>query len=107
VIIAAQGRGAGAKLVLNDLCGLYWQPVYALLRRKGNSPADSEDLTQGFFAALLSRVSLETVAEEKGRLRTFLCQSGWWTPEACGRVAPHLLHPEWVPKVARTVHINL
>ena len=75
VIIAAQGRGAEAKLALNDLCGLYWQPVYAFLRRKGNSPADSEDLTQGFFAELLSRGSLETVAEEKGRLRTFVLKA--------------------------------
>ena len=75
VIVAAQGRGAEARLALNDLCGLYWQPVYAFLRRKGNSPADSEDLTQGFFAELLSRGSLETVAEEKGRLRTFLLKA--------------------------------
>jgi RNA polymerase sigma factor (sigma-70 family) len=75
VIVAAQGRGADAKLALNDLCGLYWQPVYAFLRRKGNSPADSEDLTQGFFAELLSRGSFETLAEEKGRLRTFLLKA--------------------------------
>jgi RNA polymerase sigma-70 factor (ECF subfamily) len=75
VIVSAQGRGAEAELALNDLCGLYWQPVYAFLRRKGNSPADSEDLTQGFFAELLSRGSLETVAAEKGRLRTFLLKA--------------------------------
>lgn len=75
VIVAAQGRGDEARTALNDLCGLYWQPVYAFLRRKGNSPTDAEDLTQGFFAELLSRGSLETVAEEKGRLRTFLLKA--------------------------------
>jgi RNA polymerase sigma factor (sigma-70 family) len=75
VILAAQGKGPDAQLALNDLCGLYWQPVYAFLRRKGNPPADAEDLTQGFFADLLSRGSLETVAEEKGRLRTFLLKA--------------------------------
>jgi RNA polymerase sigma factor (sigma-70 family) len=75
VILAAQGMGAEAKLALNDLCGLYWQPVYAFVRRKGNSPADAEDLTQGFFAELLSRGSLDGVAEEKGRLRTFLLKA--------------------------------
>ena len=75
VILAAQGEGTEAKLALNDLCGLYWQPVYAFVRRKGNSPADAEDLTQGFFAELLSRGSLENVAEEKGRLRTFLLKA--------------------------------
>lgn len=82
VIVAAQGRGAEAKLALNELCGLYWQPVYAFLRRKGNSPADSEDLTQGFFAELLSRGSLDAVAEEKGRLRTFLLKA----------VTRHMIH---------------
>jgi DNA-directed RNA polymerase specialized sigma24 family protein len=75
VIVAAQGKGTRAKMALNDLCGLYWLPVYAFVRRKGNSPADSEDLTQGFFAELLSRGSLEGVAEEKGRLRTFLLKA--------------------------------
>ena len=82
VILAAQGKGAEAQLALNDLCGLYWQPVYAFLRRKGNSPANAEDLTQGFFAELLSRGSLETVAEEKGRLRTFLLKA----------VTRHMIH---------------
>jgi RNA polymerase sigma-70 factor (ECF subfamily) len=75
VIVAAQGQGEEARLALNDLCGLYWQPVYAFLRRKGNPPANAEDLTQGFFAELLSRGSLETVAEDKGRLRTFLLKA--------------------------------
>lgn len=82
VIVAAQGRGDEAQLALNDLCGLYWQPVYAFLRRKGNSPSDAEDLTQGFFAELLSRGSLGTVAEEKGRLRTFLLKA----------VTRHMIH---------------
>ena len=82
VIIAAKGKGARANLALNDLCGLYWQPVYAFLRRKGNSPADSEDLTQGFFAELLARGSLDGVAEEKGRLRTFLLKA----------VTRHMIH---------------
>jgi RNA polymerase sigma factor (sigma-70 family) len=75
VIVAAQGQGEDAKLALNDLCGLYWQPVYAFVRRKGNPPADAEDLTQGFFAEILSRGSLDGVAEEKGRLRTFLLKA--------------------------------
>jgi RNA polymerase sigma-70 factor (ECF subfamily) len=54
---------------------MYWQPVYAFIRRKGHPPADAEDLTQGFFADLLERRSLATVGEEKGRLRTFLLKA--------------------------------
>lgn len=82
VIVTAQGVGDDARRALNELCGLYWQPVYAFLRRKGNSPADAEDLTQGFFAEFLSRNSLESVSEEKGRLRTFMLKA----------VTRHMIH---------------
>ncbi|HEX5790976.1 MAG TPA: sigma factor [Luteolibacter sp.] len=75
MILEARGEGQVAQAALNNLCSLYWQPVYAFLRRKGNSPADAEDLTQGFFKELLSRGSLDDVAQEKGRLRTFLLKA--------------------------------
>jgi len=57
---------------LEELCRIYWQPVYGYIRRRGNAPADAEDLTQGFFAELFHRDSLRSVAAEKGKLRTFL-----------------------------------
>lgn len=75
IVTAAQGQGAQAHRALNELCGLYWLPVYSFVRRKGHPPADAEDLTQGFFAELLARGSLNTVGEEKGRLRTFLLKA--------------------------------
>jgi RNA polymerase sigma-70 factor (ECF subfamily) len=75
IVAAAQGKGGQAHHALNELCGLYWPPVYAFVRRKGKSPADAEDITQGFFAELLTRGSLESVAAEKGRLRTFLLKA--------------------------------
>jgi RNA polymerase sigma-70 factor (ECF subfamily) len=75
IVSAAQGEGARAERALNELCGLYWMPVYSFIRRKGNSPADAEDLTQGFFAELLERGSLASVAGDKGRLRTFLLKA--------------------------------
>jgi RNA polymerase sigma-70 factor (ECF subfamily) len=75
IVTAAQGQGEQAHRALNELCGLYWLPVYSFVRRKGHPPADAEDLTQGFFAELLARGSLDTVGEEKGRLRTFLLKA--------------------------------
>ncbi|MCX6873816.1 MAG: hypothetical protein NTW21_08405 [Verrucomicrobia bacterium] len=75
IVAAAQGKGAQAHRALNELCGLYWPPAYAFVRRRGKSPADAEDITQGFFADLLSRGSLESVAADKGRLRTFLLKA--------------------------------
>jgi RNA polymerase sigma-70 factor (ECF subfamily) len=75
MVAAAQGKGGQAHHALNELCGLYWPPVYAFVRRKGKPPTDAEDITQGFFAELLSRGSLESVAAEKGRLRAFLLKA--------------------------------
>lgn len=72
LVLAAQSEAPRARQALDDLCRAYWTPVYAYIRQRGNSHADSEDLTQGFFACLLERGSLDSVAAEKGRLRTFL-----------------------------------
>ena len=54
-----------------ELCLAYWKPLYVFARRCGHSPPDAEDFTQGFFAQLLRRQDLGTLAPEKGRLRTF------------------------------------
>lgn len=60
---------------LEELCGLYWYPIYAFLRRKGHPQHDAEDLTQGFFVKLLNDASFEAADAGKGRLRTFLLQA--------------------------------
>jgi RNA polymerase sigma-70 factor (ECF subfamily) len=31
------------------LCQTYWYPLYAYIRRRGNNPAEAEDLTPGIF----------------------------------------------------------
>lgn len=59
---------------LQDLCGLYWYPIYVFLRRRGYSQHDAEDLTQGFFVKLLHNESLAAADQDKGRLRTYLLQ---------------------------------
>ena len=73
VVVAAQARGTqAAERALETLCGAYWYPLYAHARRLGHSPADAEDLTQGFFARLLEKDYLRAAAREKGKFRTFL-----------------------------------
>jgi RNA polymerase sigma-70 factor (ECF subfamily) len=57
---------------LEEICRLYWSPLYAFVRRAGQSPEDAEDLTQAFFSSLLEKQWLSAADPEKGRLRTFL-----------------------------------
>ncbi len=72
VVLEAQGESPAAQEALEKLCRTYWQPIFAFLRRQGVGPDEAEDITQGFFAELLERRSLDAVRKEKGRLRSFL-----------------------------------
>jgi RNA polymerase sigma-70 factor (ECF subfamily) len=72
MVLAAAAQG---ELALAALCQAYWFPLYAFIRRQGTPPQDAEDLTQGFFAHLLSKEALSGVGREKGRFRTFLLAS--------------------------------
>lgn len=73
LVLAAQGGDApGAEAALATLCQTYWYPLYAFVRRHGHSPHDAQDLTQEFFARLLTRNYLAQVAREKGKFRSFL-----------------------------------
>lgn len=64
--------GAEDGEALERLCRVYWYPLYAFARRSGQSPADAEDQTQGFFQKLLEKDWLAAADRDKGRLRTFL-----------------------------------
>jgi RNA polymerase sigma factor (sigma-70 family) len=75
VVLAAQGESAEAKAALERLCRTYWWPLYGFVRREGYKPEEAQDLTQAFFARLLGRKDLETVRQERGRLRSYLLAS--------------------------------
>jgi RNA polymerase sigma factor (sigma-70 family) len=75
VLLSAQTQAPGSRTALADLCRLYWYPLYAFVRRRGYSPEDAQDLTQGFFLSLLERKSLRRVSPEKGKFRSFLLAS--------------------------------
>jgi RNA polymerase sigma-70 factor (ECF subfamily) len=72
VISAADRSSPRAQQALAELCAAYWYPLYAFVRRQGSSAAEAEDLTQGFFLALLEKEFLAATDPEKGRFRTFL-----------------------------------
>ncbi len=75
VLTAAHSDTTQARDALAKLCQTYWHPLYAYVRRRGHSPEDAEDLTQGFFAALLERNAVASVSPDKGRFRSFLLAS--------------------------------
>ena len=72
LVASAAGDGPEAHRALEDLCRLYWPPVYFFARRRGLSHTDAQDTTQAFFAELLARGSILTASADKGRMRTFL-----------------------------------
>jgi RNA polymerase sigma factor (sigma-70 family) len=75
VVLEAQRPTPAAQAALEKLCQTYWRPVYGFVRREGTEPEEAKDLTQGFFALLLKRRDLDTVRQEKGRLRSYLLTS--------------------------------
>jgi hypothetical protein len=76
VLSAREKNSARAAKALETLCRTYWYPLNADTRRRGHRPPDAEDLTQEFFARLLQKDYLQSVAQEKGKFRTFLLLAG-------------------------------
>jgi RNA polymerase sigma-70 factor (ECF subfamily) len=73
LILAARDRAEpGSADALASLCGLYWYPLYAYIRRRGNRAEEAPDLTQEFFARLLEKDFLAAVDRGKGKFRSYL-----------------------------------
>ena len=73
VVLAAGNRHTPeSDSALEKLCGIYWFPLYAYVRRRGFSKEDAEDLTQAFFSVFLEKNYLAGVRAERGRFRAFL-----------------------------------
>lgn len=72
VTLAGDGVSTAGRAALERLCRLYWYPVYAHIRQRGNGPHDAEDLTQDFFTLLLEKNYLGAADRRRGRFRSFL-----------------------------------
>ena len=72
VVLAACRPSAESAAALEAICRAYWYPLYAYVRRCGQSPPDAQDLTQEFFCRLLEKGWLAAANPDKGRLRAFL-----------------------------------
>ncbi|MEQ1862138.1 MAG: sigma-70 family RNA polymerase sigma factor [Chthoniobacteraceae bacterium] len=72
VQVVQGGSPEDAAKALETICARYWYPIYAFLRRSGHGQQDAEDLTQSFFARLVSEEAIHAVRREQGKLRSYL-----------------------------------
>ncbi len=61
-----------ARKALEELCRMYWFPLYAFVRSRGYSAVDAQDLTQAFFALIIKTGGLASADRERGRFRSYL-----------------------------------
>lgn len=74
VLSARDGRQTEvSRAALEDLCRLYWRPLYAFARGSGLTAEDAEDLTQDFFTrVIIGKDHFANAEPSLGKLRTFL-----------------------------------
>lgn len=72
VILAGDVAAEESQEALASLCRDYWRPLYHFARRRGYSPEDAQDNTQGFILGLLENNGIALANRERGRFRTFL-----------------------------------
>jgi RNA polymerase sigma factor (sigma-70 family) len=72
VLQAGDADAPLAEESLAELCGAYWYPLYAYVRRRGHGPEEARDLTQDFFARAIEKGLLAEADPSRGRFRSFL-----------------------------------
>src|SRR2546430_11369471 len=50
VLAAGESSSPATQAALEQLSRTYWYPLYVYVRRRGSSPVNAQDLTQGFFS---------------------------------------------------------
>lgn len=75
VLQAGDDSSPDAAQALERLCQTYWYPLYVVVRRRGYSPEDAQDLTQEFFARFLEHKYMALADRSRGKFRTFLLRS--------------------------------
>jgi RNA polymerase sigma-70 factor (ECF subfamily) len=72
VVQAGRVSSPDGREALEVLCGAYWFPIYAFIRRHGADAEAARDLTQAYFTRLLEKDLLLGADPQKGRFRSFL-----------------------------------
>ena len=72
LVLRARGDSPEARAALAELFAVSYQPVFVFLRSEGRSEDAARELTQEFFARLLSGGGLGNIDPRRGRFRSFL-----------------------------------
>ncbi|MBX7211280.1 MAG: sigma-70 family RNA polymerase sigma factor [Verrucomicrobiaceae bacterium] len=72
VVRAGESDEKTAQQAMAELCRDYWKPLFAYARRRGLSPEDAADLTQGFFLHAIDGDLIQRARAERGRFRSYL-----------------------------------
>lgn len=72
VAAASDAEAPGHDAAWAELAKRYWKPVHAYIRSRCGAVGEADDLTQEFFARLISREQLARAREAKGPFRAFL-----------------------------------
>ncbi len=75
VCAVGDDNSQAASTALQELCQIYWYPLYIFVRRQGHDADAAADLTQAFFADLLERQDLRRVDPRLGKFRSFLLRA--------------------------------
>ena len=73
--VNSQSEEQKARDALEELCRIYWRPVFVFVCRRGYSTEDAQELTQDFFIKILEPKWLEHADRNRGRFRTLLLTS--------------------------------
>jgi RNA polymerase sigma factor (sigma-70 family) len=72
LVLRARGESVEARGALSELCEAYYQPVFRFLRREGREEDAARELTQEFFARLLTGGGFGAADPRRGRFRSYL-----------------------------------
>src|SRR3954452_10583941 len=75
VMAASEAHSETARAALEQLCSIYWYPIYVFVRRQGQTVENAQDLTQEFFLRILQDNHFQFADPQRGRLRSFLLAS--------------------------------
>lgn len=71
-LVAAAGLAdSEARAALEELCEIYWYPLYVFVRHR-HGAEEAQDLVQGFFARFLERDYFKNLQADAGRFRSYL-----------------------------------